>query len=125
MLPKVQELFTFASDAGLTITITGAYRTEMTASGTPSAHSRGEAVDVALRAPPIPWDQNTHSLPAGFAGDSRIAQLVQIGKSVGFVPPTGDTLDEYNNPAPNATGGHVHVEFNRTSAGSYCDGTAV
>jgi len=99
------------------ITITSATRLgDKTAQGTPSAHGRGEAVDIALLNPTVPIH----------GSDPRIAQLVALGKSVGFVPSAGDTLDEYANPAANATGGHVHVEFNlRPDGSTYCDGSKI
>jgi len=102
----------------LTIVITSAYRPGSIVAGTNtlSAHSRGEAVDIALRNPTVPIR----------GSDPRIAQLVQIAKSAGFVPAAGDTLDEYTNPTEGASGGHVHIEFNTKPDGTtYCDGTKV
>ncbi|MEO8065621.1 MAG: hypothetical protein ABI643_02055 [Candidatus Doudnabacteria bacterium] len=101
----------------LDITITSAYRAgALTAGGGYSAHGRGEAIDIALRNPTV----SVHG------SDPRIAQLVAIGRSAGFIPAAGDTLDEYTNPAENATGGHVHVEFNLKPDGTtYCDGTRI
>ncbi len=94
------------------IVLTSAYRPgALTARGTPSAHGRGEAFDVALRNPTVPK----------FGTDPRIDALVEIGKSLGFVEPTGNTINEYSNPAENATGGHVHIEFNS----GQCPGPAV
>lgn len=100
----------------LDIVLTSAYRPGAVVKGTgkPSAHGRGEAVDIALINPSVP----EHS------SDLRIAQLVSLAKSLGFVPPPGDTLDEYTTPTEGATGGHVHIEFNLKADGtSYCDGT--
>lgn len=108
MLPKVQEIFTKARAAGLEIVITSAYRR----GDFPSRHAYGEAVDIALvPVPPKPW-----------AGNAKIAKLVEIGREVGFTPPKGDTLDEYNKPIEGrTTGGHVHVEFNAISEqASHC-----
>ncbi|MBX4187423.1 MAG: hypothetical protein KW802_04220 [Candidatus Doudnabacteria bacterium] len=123
MADVLVQLFADAEAQGLDITITSAYRGNgTTAEGGASAHGRGEAVDIALRNPTVPWNQATHSLPAGFS-DPRIGRLVAIGQKY-FFKPAGDTLDEYHFPAKNATGGHVHVEYNIPSSGSYCDGTA-
>ena len=100
----------------LDITITSAYRFGSIVKGTGklSAHSRGEAVDIALRNPTVPE----------FSTDPRIAQLVQIALGLGFKPLVGDTLDEYTKPTEGASGGHIHVEFNLKSDGTtYCDGT--
>jgi hypothetical protein len=107
MLGKVQQIYSAATAAGLQVTITSAFRS----SDFPSRHAFGEAVDIALRpTPTVPWRTNP-----------QIANLVQIARGAGFVPPTGDTIDEYNNPLERTSGGHVHVEFNRISAnGSYC-----
>lgn len=100
----------------LDIVLTSAYRPgETTATGGLSAHGRGEAVDIALRNPTV----------AIHGQDPRIDQLVQLGQNMGFVPLAGDTLDEYANPALNATGGHVHVEFNVKDGTTYCDNTPV
>jgi hypothetical protein len=101
---------------GLDIVITSAYRAGSIVAGTNtlSAHSRGEAVDIALRNPTVP----EHS------SDPRIAQLVAIAKSAGFTPAVGDTLDEYTTPTEGASGGHVHVEFNvQANGNTYCDNT--
>lgn len=101
---------------GLDIVITSAYRAGSIVAGTNtlSAHSRGEAVDIALRNPIVPIH----------GSDPRIAQLVAIAKSVGFTPAVGDTLDEYTTPTEAATGGHVHVEFNvQANGNTYCDNT--
>ncbi len=102
MLPKVQQIMNAARAAGLTVTITSAFRS----GDFPSRHAYGEAVDISLRpVPSQPWSSN-----------SQIARLVQIAKSAGFNPPAGDTLDEYNRPVERTSGGHVHVEFNKISA---------
>jgi hypothetical protein len=118
MAARVNAIFAIArtSQPPIDIEITDAYRPGgTTAGGAISAHSRGEAVDIALRNPTV----KLHG------SDPRISDLVAIAQSVGFVPPAGDTLDEYHNPAPNATAGHVHVEFNiPKNGGSYCSGTA-
>lgn len=115
MATRVQQIFSQAQAQGISITITSAFRSGgTTAGGGVSAHSRGEAVDIALRDPTVPVHGN----------DPRIQQLLSIARAAGFNPPQGDTLDEYSNPAENATGGHVHIEFNIPSSGSYCDGTA-
>lgn len=100
----------------INIVITSAYRPN--SSG--SAHQRGEAVDIAIR--PSPTSNN----------DPRIDQLVAIAKKF-FPGPAagarGDTLDEYRNPTEQATGGHVHVEFNTYTFNgqtyTYCDDTVV
>jgi hypothetical protein len=121
MADKVEKIFKDAKTAGLEITITSAYRGEgLTDTGGTSAHGRGEAVDIALRSPTIPWNQTTHSLPSGFS-DPRIGKLMAIGQKY-FPSPQGDALDEYHKPAGNATGGHMHVEFNipSPSTNSYC-----
>ncbi|MBX4187779.1 MAG: hypothetical protein KW793_01435 [Candidatus Doudnabacteria bacterium] len=40
----------------------------------------------------------------------------------GFKPVQGDTLDEYRRPTENASGQHVHIEFNLDRFGaSFCD----
>lgn len=95
------------------IAITGAYRAlANTAENRPSAHGRGEAIDIALRNPRVGLNEP----------DSRIDQIVDIARRVGFVSPAGDALDEYSNPARNATAGHIHLEFNVKGDGSsYCD----
>ncbi len=114
MAARVQQLYQAALSARIDIEITDAYRPGgTTAGGGTSAHSRGEAVDIALRNPTVP-------IPLQSV-DPRIAKLVAIARAAGFVPPLADTLDEYNNPAPNATAGHVHVEFNiPPNGGTYC-----
>ena len=107
------------SYSGLDITITSAYRpgSVVQPSGVPSAHGRGEAVDIALRNPTVP----VHGT------DPRIAQLIQIAQSAGFTGQAGDTVDEYANPTcegQTSCGGHVHVEFNLIPNGhgrSFCD----
>ena len=112
MADKVKTIYDLAQAATppIEFEITGAYEPRTTASGGVSAHSRGEAVDIGLR-PPAALRSN----------DPRIARLVAIARQVGFVPPAGNTLDEYANPAPNATAGHVHVEFNIPSdGGTFC-----
>lgn len=98
------------------IVITSAYRPGAVVAGTNrlSAHGRGEGVDIALRNP-------NYS-----ANDPRLAQILQIARSVGFTPPAGDALDEYTNPTEGATGGHIHLEFNTNSSNvTYCDNTPV
>ncbi len=101
MLGPVQGIFSAARAAGLTVTITSAFRN----GDFPSRHAFGEAVDIALRpVPATPWSTN-----------QQIARLVQIAKSAGFNPPVGDTLDEYNSPVERTSGGHVHIEFNKIS----------
>ena len=117
MLAKIQQIYNASRSANPPIEweITDSYRPgDFTANGTPSAHGRGEAVDLALRNPNEPLRST----------NSRIARLIAIARSAGFVPPPGDALDEYKNPAPDATGGHIHLEFNIPTSGSYCDGTA-
>lgn len=109
MEPGVREIFARAQAAGISLVLTSAYRPESTtAGGGLSAHSRGEAVDIAIR-------------PVGQLSDpafkAKIRALVNIAINVGYTPAVGDTLDEYANPAENATGGHVHVEYNP----GYCD----
>lgn len=99
--------------------LTSAYRPGATVgtSGRPSAHARGEAVDIALR--PVPTSLN----------DDRIDRLFRLAIEEGFTPEVGDTLDEYRKPTELATGGHIHIEFNTyTSRGktyTYCDDTEV
>jgi biotin carboxyl carrier protein len=118
MAGRLTAIFAIARTAQppIDIEITDAYRPGgTTAGGGVSAHSRGEAADISLRNPKVPVHGN----------DPRISDLIAIAQSVGFVPPQGDTLDEYHNPAPNASAGHVHVEFNiPKNGGSYCSGTA-
>lgn len=102
----------------LDIVLTSAYRpgSIVTRTGKLSAHSRGEAVDIALLNPTA----------LQYSSDPRVARLVQIAQSVGFTDPAGDTLDEYMNPTEGASGGHVHVEFNTQPNGkTYCDDTVV
>jgi hypothetical protein len=84
------------------LVLTSAYRPgAITSKGLPSAHGRGEAIDVALRNPRV-----------GFgSSDPRIASVVRIAEGLGFTPPAGDVIDEYNNPA-GAEGPHIHIEFN-------------
>ncbi len=109
MLPKVQEVVGNAQKAGLNVTITSAFRK----GGFPSRHAFGEAVDIALR--PIP------ARPLSPDAQAKISTLVKIAKAAGFNPPPGDTIDEYNNPTENTTGGHVHIEFNKIDVnGSFC-----
>ncbi len=103
---------------GLDIIITSAYRPGSIVAGTGrlSAHSRGEAVDIALRNPAVPIGSS----------DPRIAQLVQVSEQAGFAGISADVLDEYTNPTEGASGGHIHVEFNLKPDGtSYCDGTKI
>lgn len=100
----------------LDIVLTSAYRPGAIVAGSNpprlSAHSRGEAVDIALQNPTVPK----------YASDPRIAQLVQIAESAGFVPAAGNTLDEYTNALEGTTGGHIHIEFNlRPNGTTYCD----
>ncbi len=117
MAYKLQQIYaqTQAERPPIQWEITSAYRTdETTASGGVSAHGRGEAADLSLRNPAVPIRSS----------DPRILRLVEIAESVGFVQPAGDTLNEYARPARNATGGHIHVEYNIPANGSYCDGTA-
>ncbi len=101
------------SDTPLDIVLTSAYRPD--ANG--SAHQRGEAADISFRVPPTSDN------------DPRIAQLVALAESFGFIPPVGDTIDEWNNPQENTSAGHVHIEYNlklrgNLSQGSYCDNVA-
>jgi hypothetical protein len=112
MVGKIQAIYAASQQAGIDWVITDAFRTGgQTAGGGVSAHSRGEAVDIALRDPTVDLGSN----------DPRINQLLAIARNAGFVGPSGDTLDEYRNPAPNATAGHVHVEFNiPAGGGTYC-----
>ncbi|MBX4191621.1 MAG: hypothetical protein KW804_02380 [Candidatus Doudnabacteria bacterium] len=97
------------------IVLSGAYRPGAIVFNTNrlSAHGRGEAFDVALRNPRVPFRPNPP--------DPRINQLISIGKSL--VGSKGDVIDEYNNPKcdPGAQtcAGHIHVEFNS----GQCDGT--
>src|SRR3989344_9102831 len=102
----------------LDITITSGYRPGSIVVGTGrlSAHSRGEAVDIALRNPAVTTGST----------DPRISQLVQIARAAGFTPAAGFTLDEYTTPTEGASAGHIHVEFNLQSDGkTYCDNTLV
>ncbi len=94
--------------------LTSAYRP-----GPPSADSRGETVDIALRNPTDPIGSK----------DPRIAQLIALIQSVGFKAPQGYIQNEYINPSPGATGGHIHVQFNTYKSNgvtyTYCDNTVV
>jgi hypothetical protein len=113
MLAHVQFIYNEAQKLGISFVITSAFRTTVVAdSGSLSAHSRGEAVDIALR-------------PRGDVNDpvfnKKIRTLVGIAEAAGFKPPQGDTLDEYNKPTVGATAGHIHIEYNTPPNGkSYC-----
>jgi hypothetical protein len=113
MLRRVQDLYNASVASGLNWTVTSAYRPgATTATRLESAHSRGEAIDIALIPTPTkPLSTNT-----------QIIQLVELAKAQGFRPPAGDTLDEYNRPNEKTTGGHIHIEFNINSQtnSSYC-----
>jgi hypothetical protein len=107
--PFVQSLFTKARAAGLNIVLTSAYRPgAVTFQGKPSGHGKGEAFDVGLR-PAASFSPNPP--------DRRIDRLIAIAFEVGFKPPEGDTVDEYNFPSSETLGPHVHMEFNA----GYCD----
>lgn len=114
MANKVKKLYEQSQGQGLNWEITSAFRPgAVTSEGKPSAHSRGEAVDIVLRpAPAKPWSAN-----------QKIKDLVALAKSLGFEPPNGDTLDEYNKPTEYATAAHIHIEFNRANQQIYCDTT--
>lgn len=94
------------------IILTSAYRPGPTS----TADSRGETVDIALRNPIDPIGST----------DPRISQVVQLAQAAGFTAPAGYIQNEYANPSPGATGGHIHVQFNLKPDGTtYCDGTKV
>jgi hypothetical protein len=102
---------------GVELWITSANRpgASVGASTTESAHSRGEAVDFVIRPKPADWNTNPTFL-------KQLDLLIDAGIRSGFTPLAGDTLDEYRRPTTHATGGHVHIEFNRDARGnSYCD----
>lgn len=109
MLNKVQRLYQLSQEAGLEWVVTSAYRPH--SSG--SYHARGEAVDIAFRNPPLGF----------FSSDPRIDQVIQLARSIGFVDPAGDVVDEYNQPSAKTEGPHIHLEFNYNFAQqvSYCD----
>ncbi|HYC79515.1 MAG TPA: hypothetical protein VEC17_00645 [Candidatus Binatia bacterium] len=114
MLRRVQIIYNNAQALGIDFIITSAYRPGATvgSSGRLSAHGKGEAVDIVI----VPRGQLNDP-----AFQAKIRKLVQLSTNEGFVPPRGDTLDEYNNPTEAATGGHVHIEFNTApNNGSYC-----
>lgn len=116
MANKIVRLLQASQQRGLDWVVTSAFRpgaVTVRPDGTrvPSAHSRGEAIDIAFRpAPTKPWSTN-----------QQIRDLVSLAKSVGFSPPNGDTLDEYNKPTEYATAAHIHIEFNRAGGQIYCD----
>lgn len=116
MLGHVQALYNAAQRNNIDFVITSANRPGAVVAGTTrlSAHGRGEAVDIAIR-------------PTGTLSDPefqrKVRTLVALSTAEGFRPPRGDTLDEYNRPTEGASGGHIHIEFNSTATGSYCDVT--
>ncbi|MBI4363221.1 MAG: hypothetical protein HY545_00020 [Candidatus Doudnabacteria bacterium] len=112
------------SSFGFDIVITSAYRPgAVTIQGKPSAHGRGEAVDIALRNPTVPL----------FGSDPRIQQLMAMAASAGIDASKGDILNEYAEPecelGSSSCGGHVHIEFNTYTSGgktyTFCDNTEV
>ena len=78
-----------------------------------SYHSTGEAADIALRNPTVGLGSN----------DPRISRLMELARSLGFVEPNGNVVDEYHQPTAKTEGAHIHLEFNFSSAAgqSYCD----
>ena len=121
MYNKVTSFFARAKTYGLNIVLTSAFRRGATTSTGPSAHGRGEAVDIALvNPPPKPWG----TAPLGqtmnrfnVIRQKDIQTLIEIGEDLGFTPIAGDTLDEYNFPTDKASGPHVHIEYNS----GFCD----
>jgi|GEM_PF-6875356 len=113
MLARVQRIFALAQAQNIQMEITDAYRhNARTSRGGLSAHARGEAVDIAIR-PTRDWIADRD-----FA--NKIDAVVVIARAQGFDPPPGDTKDEYRDPDENATGGHIHIEFNIPATGTYC-----
>ena len=87
--------------------LTSAYRPGAVVDEDPrkqSAHSRGEAFDIALINPAVGFRPNPP--------DSRIETVVSLAEGMGFVEPRGNVVDEYNNPSKGTRGPHIHVEFN-------------
>jgi hypothetical protein len=106
MLDKLQQLYIAPP---IEWVVTSAYRPESDG----SFHQTGEAFDIALRNPTVGF----------FSNDPRIATLIGMARGIGFTPPAGDVIDEYNRPSRHTEGAHIHVEFNYDSANnrSYCD----
>ncbi|MDP4000751.1 MAG: hypothetical protein Q8P83_00725 [bacterium] len=111
MLTKVQTLYQLSQAAvpPLDWVVTSAYRPNDVG----SYHARGEAVDIAFRNPALGF----------FSSDPRINQVIQLARSIGFVRPAGDVVDEYNQPSAKTEGPHIHLEFNYNFGqnASYCD----
>ncbi len=122
MLTALTKLVTLTSSQQPPISwvVTSAYRAgAITVSGGLSAHGFGEAVDIVLQPPGSLTDPVFQQKIRDFIGLAYVAR---------FMPPAGDVIDEYNNPTEATTGGHIHIEFNRTlnsdgTYNSYCDGT--
>jgi hypothetical protein len=115
MLAHVKNIYSRSRARGVNFVITSAYRAGsiVVRTGLPSAHARGEAVDIAIT-PSDDWKTNEK-----FA--RQIDIVLSEARAEGFRPAQGDTLDEYRKPTEGASGGHIHVEFNRGPNGtSYC-----
>lgn len=114
MLVHIEIIRAKAKTLGIDFVITSAYRPGalVGSTGRLSAHGKGEAVDIALR-------------PKGAVTDvafmKKVRDVVGISLAEGFKYPAGNTLDEYSDPTEDATGGHIHIEYNTApNGGSYC-----
>jgi len=101
----VQTVFTNSQTQSLNIIVRSALRKAPQFEF--SCHFLGEAVDIAFLTPIIPM--GAKQTPANAALIDKLLTIVRAADPNGFVQ------DEYRDPSPGATGGHVHMHLTPTS----------